>query len=64
MSGNRWDDSLVQPCGTNAAHRRHLRWNEPVDDACRIAHNRYVQKTRPSRAGKVRTEPSKQPKKR
>lgn len=26
------------PCGTDAAYRRHLRNEEPVDDACREAH--------------------------
>ncbi|HEY8378102.1 MAG TPA: hypothetical protein VIK91_16510 [Nannocystis sp.] len=32
----------VQPCGTKAAYERHRRRREPVDDACRSAHNRYV----------------------
>lgn len=27
----------LKPCGTPAAYRRHLRRNEPVDDACRAA---------------------------
>ena len=26
-------------CGTESAYRRHLRHGEPVDDACRRAHN-------------------------
>lgn len=29
----------LAPCGTNAAYDRHLRNNEPVDEACRVAHN-------------------------
>lgn len=29
----------VAPCGTLAAYRRHLRRREPVDEACRQAHN-------------------------
>jgi hypothetical protein len=29
----------LKPCGTPAAYRRHKRNQEPVDDACRMAHN-------------------------
>ena len=28
----------LEPCGTNAAYRRHLRRHEPMDDACKAAH--------------------------
>jgi len=35
--GNRWYD--VKPCGTSAA-RRHQRYGEKVDEACRRAANR------------------------
>lgn len=27
----------LQPCGTAAAYRRHLKWGEPTDQACRDA---------------------------
>lgn len=30
---------VLQPCGTLAAYRRHVRHHEPVDDACRQAYN-------------------------
>ncbi len=30
-------DELLAVCGTASAHRRHLRWGEPVDVACRQA---------------------------
>jgi len=36
--GNRWYD--VKPCGTSAAARRHQRYGEKVDEACRRAANR------------------------
>lgn len=29
----------LEPCGTEAAYRRHKRRDEPIDDACRHAHN-------------------------
>ena len=29
------------PCGTYRAFRRHKRHQEPIDDACRLAYNRY-----------------------
>lgn len=29
------------PCGTNAAYARHIVRREPVDQACRDAHNAY-----------------------
>lgn len=29
----------LAPCGTQAAYERHLRRKEPVDEACRKAHN-------------------------
>lgn len=29
----------LKPCGTPAAYRRHLRYGEPIDDACRDAEN-------------------------
>lgn len=31
----------LQPCGTNAAHRRHRKRGEDPCDACREAHRRY-----------------------
>jgi WhiB family redox-sensing transcriptional regulator len=37
MSGGRWHE--VKPCGTPAAYRRHIRRKEPIDLACRLAHN-------------------------
>jgi hypothetical protein len=29
-------------CGTDGAYRRHIKNGEPVDDACRQAHNEYA----------------------
>ncbi|WP_433225466.1 hypothetical protein [Actinomadura formosensis] len=29
------------PCGTHSAYTRHVRLSEPVDEACRVAHNTY-----------------------
>lgn len=29
----------LEPCGTEAAYRRHKRNGEPIDDPCRLAHN-------------------------
>jgi hypothetical protein len=29
----------LSPCGTPGAYERHRRWGEPVDEACRAAHN-------------------------
>jgi hypothetical protein len=29
----------LEPCGTESAHRRHFLHGEPIDDACRLAHN-------------------------
>lgn len=29
----------LAPCGTDAAYQRHYRRGEPIDDACREAHN-------------------------
>jgi len=29
----------TEPCGTLAAHRRHKRNGEPIDDACRATYN-------------------------
>lgn len=37
---NQLYDSIVFPCGTEAAYRRHLRRNEPPCNACRIATTR------------------------
>jgi hypothetical protein len=31
----------LQPCGTNAAYKRHKDRKEPVDRACLLAHNAY-----------------------
>jgi hypothetical protein len=30
------------PCGTEAAHHQHVRNGEPIDGACRVAHNQYT----------------------
>lgn len=30
------------PCGSETAYRRHLRRDEPVDDACQVAHREHV----------------------
>lgn len=40
MTGRPWSKTELMPCGTSAAHRRHERRGEPVDDACREAYNR------------------------
>lgn len=37
------------PCGTEPGYRRHRRLNEPVDEACRIAHNAHQRVTRAAR---------------
>jgi len=29
----------LQPCGTDAAYQRHVKLGQPIDDACRDAHN-------------------------
>jgi hypothetical protein len=29
----------LKPCGSESAHRRHFLRGEPIDDACRLAHN-------------------------
>lgn len=29
----------LQPCGTDAAYQRHVKYGEPIDDACRGARN-------------------------
>ena len=34
------------PCGTNAGYKRHVRDGEPVDEACRQAHNAQRRATR------------------
>lgn len=34
-------EETFQGCGTNGGYQRHLRNDEPVDDACRGAHNTY-----------------------
>lgn len=33
-------------CGTESAYRRHNRAKEPVDEACRLAHNEYCRERR------------------
>lgn len=32
---------LLRPCGTEAAHNRHLYRDEPIDEACEQAHRIY-----------------------
>jgi hypothetical protein len=29
----------LQPCGTDAGYQRHVKYGEPIDDACRAARN-------------------------
>ena len=36
----------IAPCGTPSAYRRHLRNDEPIDDACRDAWNRQGREAR------------------
>lgn len=36
------------PCGSYAAHRRHKRAGEPIDDACREAYNAHERERRPA----------------
>lgn len=38
--GQQLPDSELEPCGTRAAYRRHLRRGDPVDEACRQAEAR------------------------
>ena len=33
-------------CGTESAYQRHKRYKEPVDEACRLAHNKYIRDRR------------------
>lgn len=40
---------VLRPCGTTAAHRRHLRRGEPVDEACRLANNLAVAERKDAR---------------
>jgi WhiB family redox-sensing transcriptional regulator len=47
--------SEVKPCGTYAAYRRHKRRNEPVDEACRVAHNNRSADMRQARAAATTT---------
>lgn len=28
---------VIPPCGTAAGYRAHLKWNQPMDEACRLA---------------------------
>lgn len=44
----------LQPCGTEAAYRRHKRHKEPADAACMAAHRQYVHEGRMARERKVR----------
>lgn len=46
------------PCGTETAHRRHVRNNEPIDEACAAAHLIYLDET--SEARRVRRQRSKE----
>jgi hypothetical protein len=39
----------LAPCGTEAAHRRHVRNGEPIDQACRQAHNEAGRRRRQRR---------------
>lgn len=40
------------PCGTDSAYKRHLRYGEPADEACREAHAVASAKTRERRQGR------------
>lgn len=40
----------VQHCGTNRGYNQHKRNNEPVDEACRKAHNEYETRQKENRA--------------
>lgn len=47
----------LEPCGTLAAHRRHKRNGEPIDDACRDTYNaehRRLYAARQERAANAR----------
>jgi len=44
----------LQPCGTNAAHTRHLKAGEEPCGPCREAHNAYMREWNASPAGKPR----------
>jgi hypothetical protein len=46
-----WMDAIpvpreLQPCGTEAAYARHLKYGEPTDEACRKAHRAHKNKNR------------------
>ena len=45
MSGGRWWPANLQPCGTNAAYRRHLRHHEPPCRPCLDAHNQATKQS-------------------
>jgi len=37
---------VEEPCGTRRAYRRHVKANEPTDDACRAANAAYMKARR------------------
>jgi acyl-CoA reductase-like NAD-dependent aldehyde dehydrogenase len=45
--------SPVQPCGTEAAFKRHKRHGEKIDAACRAAHAKELKKLRAEREARV-----------
>lgn len=44
----------LAPCGTNPAYQRHKRRQEPVDEACRLAHNATVDAQRKAGSNRPR----------
>lgn len=42
----------LQPCGTDAAYQRHVKYGEPIDDACRAARNAAQNQRRAKARGK------------
>jgi len=47
----------LSPCGTAGAYERHIRWGEPVDDACRAAHNARIRKVKAASRAKAKGRP-------
>ena len=43
----------LQPCGSDAAYQRHVKYGEPVDDRCRDAHNADQNQRRAKARGKT-----------
>lgn len=43
----------LQPCGTYGAYQRHLKANEPVDEACAAARDEYMEEYRERTRGRT-----------